>query len=91
MAAAVGAALQVYAAAGENEVGLWDVAGGRCLQVLRTLRSSSSVEAARRSLPAALSVPVVGTYQQARQQDLMSRAKQLGIGELQLPQGRQQG
>ncbi|GAB4818761.1 hypothetical protein N2152v2_005807 [Parachlorella kessleri] len=83
----------LYVAAGENEVGLWDVAEGRCLQVLRVLRPGA-LEASRRAVPSALAPPShssLGGGLGARQQDMMGRAKQLGIGELQTPQPRKDG
>lgn len=60
-------------------------------QVLRVLRPGA-LEASRRAVPSALTPPgASGTYASARPQDMMGRAKQLGIGELQTPQPRKEG
>ena len=58
------------------------------LQVLRVLHPGTS-EAARRHVPAALAQPPGGLVQ-SRGQDMMSRARQLAIAELQTPQTRRE-
>lgn len=76
----------VFVAAGEREVALWDVGDGSCKEVLRVLRRGAP-EAEHRQPPAALAAqPVV-----PRAVDVMGRAKQLGIAELQSPQQRKEG
>jgi phosphoinositide-3-kinase regulatory subunit 4 len=76
----------LFVAAGEREVALWDVGDGSCKEVLRVLRRGAP-EAEHRQPPAALAAqPVV-----PRAVDVMGRAKQLGIAELQSPQPRKEG
>lgn len=79
----------VYVATGEQEVGLWDVAEAKCQQVLRVLRPGAS-DAARHQVPSALASPAVGLGP-PRGADMMSRARQLAISELQAPPARQDG
>ncbi|KAI3438322.1 hypothetical protein D9Q98_000756 [Chlorella vulgaris] len=89
----------VYVAAGEAEVGVWDIGDAKCKQasggagkdcaVLRVLRPGSG-EAARHAVPAALSPPAASLLPQ-RGADMMSRARQLAISELQAPQSRREG
>ncbi|EFN54741.1 hypothetical protein CHLNCDRAFT_134632 [Chlorella variabilis] len=79
----------VYVAAGEQEVGLWDIADAKCRQVLRVLRPGNS-ETVRRQAPAALAPQAAGLLP-SRGLDMMSRARQLAISELQTPQRRREG
>lgn len=126
----------VYVAAGEQEVGLWDIADAKCrqvhlcsnlvwvghtrgqqrggvlysgiqlvsslcpvllsgfpafhfVQVLRVLRPGNS-ETVRRQAPAALAPQAAGLLP-SRGLDMMSRARQLAISELQTPQRRREG
>lgn len=76
----------VYVAAGQHEVGLWDVACGKCIQVIRAIPSGAP-EAARRQTPSALSPPPFA----AIGSDVMGKAKMLGISELQSITGRPEG
>ncbi|KAL4452504.1 hypothetical protein ABPG75_008166 [Micractinium tetrahymenae] len=82
-AAGAGGGPLLYVAAGDQEVGLWDIAEAKCQQVLRVLRPGAS-DAARRQVPASLSPPQAGLLP-PRGLDMMSRARQLAISELQAP------
>jgi len=73
----------VYIAAGHNEIGLWDAAAGRCVQVLRSVPAGELAAGSEPGMPAALTPP--RPHPRGNPLDVASLARHLRTAELASP------